>query len=115
MAAQLGYCGLDSRRLPLSGTELRGCWAPAAPRALEAVQASAPTELPSPRDPGREAAVRLRDFVPVELLRDRRIVVVAPQADGDRNQPDVDPLPQVTAQIDQASSGLTLFGEVDQA
>ncbi|HEY3524346.1 MAG TPA: hypothetical protein VGK63_11655, partial [Candidatus Limnocylindrales bacterium] len=26
----LGYCGLDRRRSPLRGTELRGCWQPAA-------------------------------------------------------------------------------------
>ncbi len=26
VAAQLGYCGLDRRRQPLSGDEIRGCW-----------------------------------------------------------------------------------------
>ena len=26
VAAQLGYCGLDRRRQPLTGDEIRGCW-----------------------------------------------------------------------------------------
>ena len=26
VAGQLGYCGLDARRQPLSGDEIRGCW-----------------------------------------------------------------------------------------
>ncbi len=26
MAAQLGYCGLDPRRAPLQGDEIRSCW-----------------------------------------------------------------------------------------
>jgi hypothetical protein len=26
VAGDLGYCGLDRRRLPLHGDELRGCW-----------------------------------------------------------------------------------------
>ena len=26
MAGQLGYCGLDRRRQPLTGDEIRGCW-----------------------------------------------------------------------------------------
>jgi hypothetical protein len=26
VAGSLGYCGLDHRRLPLHGDELRGCW-----------------------------------------------------------------------------------------
>jgi hypothetical protein len=30
VAGSLGYCGLDRRRLPLHGDELRGCWEAAA-------------------------------------------------------------------------------------
>jgi hypothetical protein len=26
VAGQLGYCGLDKRRQPLTGEEIRGCW-----------------------------------------------------------------------------------------
>jgi hypothetical protein len=58
LAARVGYCGLDKRRLPLTGRELRGCWTAPPPE----------TEAEPPRfvaevDPG----VRLRGFVPVEL------------------------------------------------
>jgi hypothetical protein len=28
LAGDLGYCGLDARRRPLTGQELRGCWEP---------------------------------------------------------------------------------------
>jgi hypothetical protein len=31
VAAGLGYCGLDRRRVPLRGDELRACWDPARP------------------------------------------------------------------------------------
>jgi len=65
VAAQVGYCGLDRRRLPLTGSELRGCWEagpariadlPSDPISDDAVEA------PSP-------ALRLRGFIPVELRR----------------------------------------------
>jgi hypothetical protein len=66
VAAQLGYCGLDRRRVPLSGLELRGCWDAAPVRAVDAIDAvSPPLEGAEPRSP----ALRLRDFVPVELVR----------------------------------------------
>jgi len=40
VAGTVGYCGLDARRLPLTGTELRGCWTPDDARA---------EAIPSPR------------------------------------------------------------------
>lgn len=63
MAAQLGYCGLDRRRLPMTGQELRGCWAAGPARSADATPAAV--------DPGEPSspALRLRDFVPVELPR----------------------------------------------
>jgi hypothetical protein len=66
VAAQVGYCGLDRRRLPLTGAELRGCWQAGPARNLDQAAADA-----SPDDPigPASAALRLRDFVPVELLR----------------------------------------------
>jgi hypothetical protein len=71
VAAQLGYCGLDRRRLPLAGTELRGCWDAGPVRLLDATgdvprvaDLDVEAEPPSP-------ALRLRDFVPVELARHR--------------------------------------------
>jgi hypothetical protein len=74
VAAQIGYCGLDRRRLPLAGTELRGCWEAGPARVVDAPGDGVPTgsgslaaedpEAPSP-------ALRLRDFVPVELAQHR--------------------------------------------
>ncbi len=34
VAGHLGYCGLDRRRDPLGGDEIRGCWDSSAPTAL---------------------------------------------------------------------------------
>lgn len=109
VAAQLGYCGLDPRRLPLAGTELRGCWEPAAARPNEMpaaqVAAAASTRLTDPSS-------RLRDFVPVELQRDHRIIVSA--TDAARAEPDRAEVPAVAGFVSTADPeplGLTLFGE----
>ncbi len=65
MAAQLGYCGLDRRRPALSGDELRGCWEAGPARSADATPAAA--ELDAAEPPSN--ALRLRGFVPVELVR----------------------------------------------
>jgi hypothetical protein len=49
VAAQLGYCGLDRRRAPLAGDEIRACWE-AAPIALLPTPAGVPAPA-VPRDP----------------------------------------------------------------
>jgi len=69
VAAQLGYCGLDRKRLPLAGTELRGCWEAGLTRPIEVTTA----ETTAAR--ARPEAVRLRDFVPVELVRDQAPII----------------------------------------
>ncbi len=73
MAGQVGFCGLDRRRMPLAGTEHRGCW--------EARTAGLPVGLPvRPADSGHEGPGPrwsddriARTFVPVELLADHPI------------------------------------------
>ena len=55
MAVQFGYCGLDRRRLPLVGDEIRPCWQ-ARPAAAEDDQ---PVDLPA------SAVARTFDFVPL--------------------------------------------------
>jgi hypothetical protein len=68
VAAQIGYCGLDRRRRPLRGDEIRECWesldAPGAPGTL-----IRPTLGPAAGwalEPGEDRTpVRLRDFVEV--------------------------------------------------
>ena len=69
VAGQLGYCGLDRRRAPLVGDEIRACWdaAPTSPTSRPALPVSVATPLrrdfvdvdadatpvaPLPSDPG---------------------------------------------------------------
>jgi len=94
IAAQLGYCGLDRRRLPLSGNELRGCWEPGPIRVLDGPGATAygrvPIEEDDPEPPS--PALRLRDFVPVELARHRAARARrAPPPSGSRDPVALDP------------------------
>ena len=65
VATQVGYCGLDRGRMPLTGTELRGCWTPGPARTAGDVPTASAAEPPEPASP----ALRLRDFVPVEFVR----------------------------------------------
>jgi hypothetical protein len=91
LSPTLGYCGLDRKRLPLTGAELRGCWTAAAP--LPDIATPAHAE-PAAADP----AVRLRGFVPIESfeagpLPDRplatRLPAIPPPAlDGRGLRPD---------------------------
>lgn len=64
VAAQIGYCGLDRRRLPLRGDEMRACWeaATATPimAAPEGVDTAEPPQIV-------RTGVRAREFVPVEV------------------------------------------------
>jgi hypothetical protein len=64
LAANVGYCGLDRRRVPLRGDEHRGCWtAPAISPEAPAIDAAA--------GPGGSG---LGGFIPIELLRERSAV-----------------------------------------
>ena len=71
LAASVGYCGLDRRRLPLTGRELRGCWTAPLPGAE-----AEPPRFVAEVDPG----VRLRGFVPVELVARSNVNAVTPPA-----------------------------------
>ena len=112
MAAQLGFCGLDPRRLPLAGTELRGCWEPATARTVEvpAAEAAAVTSAAARRSV--DPSSRLRDFVPVELRRDQRIVVVPREpVESEPASVAAPPASAVVAAAERWPAGLTLFGE----
>jgi hypothetical protein len=138
VAAQLGYCGLDARRLPLTGAEMRGCWEPAAARPVQSPADGRPVEGPAPgvggdrrhRRTDEPAAawpddepVRLRDFVPVELRRDHRIVVRAsdrragpPEPPAEAAVSEANAAPRAVslpAALNAASSRLTFFGNGD--
>lgn len=64
VAPGIGYCGLDRRRLPLVGNELRPCWEAAAERVH--VEAAPPSTAPHAGSgvPSGDDRPRL-DFVPV--------------------------------------------------
>jgi hypothetical protein len=118
VAAQLGYCGLDRRRLPLAGTELRGCWEAGLTR-LPDGPADVPRDpvfddaAPEPPSP----ALRLRDFVPVELARHREARAARPKrppADGPRLESDVVADAAPSNQPAPAwSDRVTLFADVE--
>ena len=63
VAAQIGYCGLDRRRLPLRGDEMRACWEAAASSSVD-------PGTDTPAEPPRilRTGVRPREFVPVEIV-----------------------------------------------
>ena len=117
LAAQLGYCGLDRRRLPLAGTELRGCWEAGPARvfdapgdALRGPVLDDDAEPPSP-------VLRLRDFVPVELARHREARdnrPKRPSTDGPRVQPDdVADIAPATQPAPTWSDRVTLFADAE--
>jgi hypothetical protein len=54
LAAGIGYCALDPRRLPLTGRELRGCWT-----ASDAEAAEAPSLLLPVVDPDMPRGITL--------------------------------------------------------
>jgi hypothetical protein len=81
VAGQLGYCGLDRRRAPLTGEEIRGCWQAAPGRAV--------ADDARPVDPARRAAADGRpiqargprlDFVPVDPVVRPPAVAASPPA-----------------------------------
>lgn len=108
VAGQLGYCGLDRRRLPLAGTELRGCWEAAPQRSMEvpdqrvtAIDGDA-AEPPSP-------ALRLRDFVPVELNGHR--IRPRPAARRPGGDPEPEPAAAPPSAPPLAVDRVTLFAD----
>src|SRR5262245_7129819 len=101
LAADVGYCALDRRRLPLTGLELRGCWQGAAVHP-EAASAAAPEPVRL-----REAATPApRSFVPVEDLARPR-----PRRTGTAAAPSPKPLPVDASE--RWAERTSLFGDID--
>lgn len=99
LAANVGWCGLDRRRLPLTGTELRGCWVSAA--ALPDIGPA------TKREELGEAGRQRRRFVPVETLLPAAIpgpVTTNDSAAG---------LPAALESLDASNDRATLFGEAE--
>ncbi len=64
IAGQLGYCGLDPRRIPLRGDEMRGCWE-AGPLAFAEAGRVRTERAPAARTARAPVVATSRDFVPV--------------------------------------------------
>jgi hypothetical protein len=102
LAPSVGFCGLDKRRLPLTGRELRGCWTARAPGG----DAEEPRPVPAP-DPG----IRLRGFVPVEQVI-RSEMPAVPNVPATPSAPEA--LPAVTLDAGEAwANRATLFGDAE--
>ncbi len=67
VAAKIGYCGLDSHRLPLHGDEIRPCWEAGRATAAPSIGAVAPPDLLAIAP--RTASTRL-EFIEVVARRD---------------------------------------------
>src|SRR6187402_2709818 len=65
VAAQVGYCGLDRRRAPLQGDEIRSCWEPGGVAASSAAAVPVFVPLGAVRGDGESLASTRRDFVEV--------------------------------------------------
>lgn len=109
LAASVGYCGLDRRRAPLTGTELRGCWTARAVQPSDAPPPAPPPAANRLRLPPRSQPGILEGFVPVEL----------PGA-GPRTLGPLDPVPAPPAAIIEASEAIegwasrdSLFGDAE--
>jgi hypothetical protein len=101
VAGSLGFCGLDRRRQPLVGDEIRACWE-AWPGAVDL-----PLTLP-PAQPSAGSRAAAREFVEVGVGP----AVEVPAAIGERTAADVpQPVPVPTPVIGEP--GWSLWGEVD--
>ncbi|MFL5681249.1 MAG: hypothetical protein ACJ77B_11685 [Chloroflexota bacterium] len=88
IAGHLGYCGLDARRLPLRGDELRGCWT--APAAAHAHTPSS-TPVLGRGAPATSGERRRLEFVPVEATAPRRRRSAQPRAAARRGPERAEP------------------------
>jgi hypothetical protein len=120
LAGDLGYCGLDARRRPLTGLEQRGCWeakpAPAEVTVLSTVLEEAhrlratrtrpPAFEPSPDAPRRE-------FVPIDSLGgpEARDVPISPAVAAEEPPADEAPAPFVIEADERWADRTSLFGE----
>jgi hypothetical protein len=99
IAASLGYCGLDRRRQPLTGDEIRACW-----DGWPGGAATSPDALPI-SGPARtdEPDHRPLDFVAVEALAART----------DEPATEIDEPPVIAPKQPATEPGWSLFGDLD--
>jgi hypothetical protein len=82
----VGYCGLDRRRQPLLGDEIRACWEPgqaATPDAVPVLAVTRPGGEPAiPADAARRDFVEIASGTPLPATAADRAVPPAPASDG---------------------------------
>jgi hypothetical protein len=97
VAGQLGYCGLDARRQPLTGEEIRGCWE-SWPVGMGATTAPLTISPARPIDAGRQPIA----FVEVGATPE-------PSEEGVEPAPSIGPK---TAPVEEP--GWNLWGDADR-
>jgi hypothetical protein len=121
LAADVGWCGFDPKRLPLTGLEQRGCWQERPHAELGAGTVGEGPSGPLFAQPDHdglelmpEARVPARDFVPVELLGP---IVASRQAAGDGEdapEPALTPIVHsVETEIGPVADRTSLFGDLE--
>lgn len=113
MAGSLGYCGLDRKRGPLAGDEIRACWEPGPDGAHLTVIASLP--LPhATADPAVRGRAEPREFIDIDGtgdLADAGSIV----ASGASGEPAALPEGALAPLIQPSGdSGWSLWGDVDR-
>lgn len=107
VASGLGTCGLDPRRLALTGAEMRACWAAPDPLPDDPPARGPGVPVMAARGSAEEIAGRRpRTFVPVDEL-------LAP-SDHRAPVPASAPAPAAPGPQGQATLGWSLWGDTDQ-
>jgi hypothetical protein len=117
VAAQLGYCGLDRRRLPLRGDEIRACWEGGAAGLADAPGESIRSTI-GPTGAGDDrTTVRRLEFVPVIPVPRLAVDPARPKRTRSRSGPaDPEADPSGSPPPDRSGAGATdvrwsLWGE----
>ena len=91
LVSDVGYCALDRARRPLTGRELRGCWA------------QPPATADEPGGASRRPALPVRGFVPLEEA-----------APAGLPEPVAPPIVLLADPVESWESRSSLFGELDR-
>jgi hypothetical protein len=116
LTSEVGWCGLDPRRRPLTGVEQRGCWQERPATSVVATNAlERPGQRTLPADDGEPVSTAHLDFVPIELAVRTVAPVDRSHASGSPATVHFEPtVPPVVAAPDESWARRTsLFGEPD--
>ena len=107
MAGSLGYCGLDRRRQPLAGDEIRACWEAGAARAALTLVA------PLPIRPAADGVAERERVEPLEFVEVRAVTTGEPAGATGEPGP-LPPGPLVPPIPATGEPGWSLWGELDR-